>query len=270
LKILDYLIDNKEWIFSGIGIIVITGIGALVRNILNIKKKNFSISNNINSNNVNITVNERRIPKLAIKAEKRECRIFNPEVYSEINSYKNIINYRNGYLQQLVDEMNINIINVGYSFAKDVNIKFSLKKEECLLTNKNMFWIFESLLLENYENNTLDDLLIQSYKIPILESGERVRLPLNQTINGVIVSCLFNTSYFINFEEQEFSEMGSVYENLKNNLPLKPPVLYISIEYCDEDGAVRKEQYKVLFKIKFIQFCEFLCVEYNEAKISNK
>lgn len=266
MKILDYLIDNKEWIFSGIGIIVITGIGALIRNILNIKKNNFPINNNINNNNVNITLNERRIPKLVIKAEKRECRIFNPEIYSEINSYKNIINYGNGYLQQLVDEMNINIINAGYSFAKDVKIKFSLKKEECLLTNKNRFWIFESLLLENYENNTLDDLLIQSYKIPVLESGERIRLPLNQTINGVIVSCLFNTSYFINFEEQEFSEMASVYKKLKNNLPLKPPVLYISIEYCDEDGAIRKEQYKVLFKIKFIQFCEFLCVEYNEEK----
>ena len=145
MQILDYLINNKEWIFSGIGIIVITGIGSLFKT----KKRKLSISNNINSNNinsnninsnnVNITVNERRTPKLAIKAERRECRIFNPEVYSEIISYRNIMNYNDIHLQQLVDEMNINIINVGYSFAKNIKIEFSLKKEECLLTNKNMF-----------------------------------------------------------------------------------------------------------------------------------
>lgn len=254
---IEWLVNNKEWVFSGIGVLIITALVAISRNIY--RKATAKPA----KDNKEITVNVRAksAPKIIIKAERRKCKIFEPEHYSDNNSWRDIKNY--SILQQLVDELDIYIVNVGSEYAKNINIAFETDKEDCLLTDKNIFWLYESLLLENYKKDQVEQLYYQTYDIPIIEANERLRLPLNMTLNGIIVSCMFNTSYFINFDKEEFSKNSDIYEKMANNLPLKLPVLFVEITYSEDNNAIHKEKYELRFNHEYMQLGEYLGISFD-------
>lgn len=130
------------------------------------------------------------------------------------------------------------------------------------MTDKNISCLFISLPLENLRKENLEELLVHSYKIHIIESYESIRLPLNQTLNGIIISCLFNLVHFISFKKDEFSRMKNVYESVERGELRHAPKLHVLIKYKDGDGAVREVKYEILFELKFIQAGSYLMIEY--------
>lgn len=54
-KIINYLINNKEWIFSGIGIFVLCGIGAFAKLLHSKKKKKVNNETMTQINHTNAT-----------------------------------------------------------------------------------------------------------------------------------------------------------------------------------------------------------------------
>lgn len=247
---IEWLINNKEWFFSGFGVLIITTIVAISKNLYHRAAVRTS------DKEITVSVKAKSSPQIVIKSEKRMCRIYEPEHYSNINSWKNIINF--SVLQQLVNEFDIFLINVGSEYAKNINITFGINQEDCLLTDKNIFWLYESLPLENYKKDQDKQLYCQVYDIPIMEANERIRLPLNKTLNGIIISCMFNTSYFLNFDKKEFLRNGDIYEKMSNNLPLKLPVLFVEIVYLEDNGAIHKEKYELKFSHEYMQLGEYL------------
>lgn len=254
---IEWLMNNKEWIFSGIGVLIIT---ALVTILSSIYHKAIVKSTKYDKD-ITVNIRAKSAPKIIIKAEKRKCKIYEPERYSDINSWRDIKNY--SILQQLVDELDIQLVNVGSEYAKNVNIVFKINKEDCLLSDKNIFWLYESLLLENYKKDQVEQLYFQEYNIPVMEANERIRLPLNMTLNGIIISCMFNTSYFINFSKEEFSKNSDIYEKMANNLPLKLPVLFAEISYSEDNGAIHKEKYELRFNHEYMQLGDHLGISFD-------
>lgn len=52
--------------------------------------------------------------------------------------------------------LDISLVNVGSEYAKNINISFMINKEDCLLTDKNIFWLYESLPLENHMKDQVE------------------------------------------------------------------------------------------------------------------
>ena len=254
---IEWIKNNIEWLFGGIGVLGITAIATIPKIIYRMA----TIKNKKVDKNITVNLSAKSAPKIIIKSEYQKCRIYEPEHYSDINSWRDIKNYST--LQQLVDELNIHLINVGSEYAKNINISFMIIKEDCLLTDKNIFWLYESLPLENYKKDQVEQLYHHSYDIPVMEANEKIRLPLNNTLNGIIISCMFNTSYFINFNRDEFSRNSDIYEKMANNQPLKLPVLFTEITYSEDNGAIHKEKYELRFIHEYMQLGEYLGISFD-------
>jgi hypothetical protein len=275
---MKWLLDNKEWIFSGLGISIVTIIFSIVKYLKTKSKnentnssynqinnlKNSQINNLTNAQINNLNINSNSTPKLIIKCEKPECNLYYPEIYNNINTHKSIMNYSSTHLQQLVLELQLFLNNIGNDCARNINITFKINKKDVLLTDKNILWLSMSLPLETVNAEEDENYYIQYYSIATMEPHEKICLPLNQTLNGIIISSLFNIEHVTSFEKSDFSINSDNYKNILNKKSCESPILLADIKYYDLNNAMHKESLCLEFNVKYIQLGNSLGIEVKE------
>lgn len=78
-------------------------------------------------------------PFLTINFAETGVIIQNPEEYSDVNNLKGLINYAS--LPLISQLCNIEIINSGKGNAKDIDITMLIRRDDALLTDKNLFFL---------------------------------------------------------------------------------------------------------------------------------
>lgn len=279
-KLINWLINNKEWVFSGIGITAITAGIAIIKMVTNktskedrkiIQKQNKNINpmnlqgmdNSINTQIGNVNINMRSVSRMVLKFGQHKINLYYPERYLEKNSHKNIMNYN--MIQQLVDEFKIILLNIGDEYFKNLKITFKIDKDDALVTDKNLLFISTSLPIESVNSKDDDKHYVQEIEIPTIEPNQQFELPLDKRMNGLIVSSIFNISHFISFTKKDFKSTSYNYLKKCKQVPLKAPRLYIDLEYKDLYNAIKRENMCIEFIIEYQQICSHFSIIIKEV-----
>lgn len=184
--------------------------------------------------------------------------IYGPNYYNDRNSNKEIINFRD--LPYLTDIFNIELMNTGKGYAKDIEVTFSIKKNDLLITDNNKMWLFINIPLNEVEEN--DDEYIQNFRYSYLGSdGEMKNLPLNLIMNSLILASLWNIENSIIFTEEDFLKSLNNYRVKMSNKPLTIPVLDMYLSYKDMDDNLIEVGYKIIFEYIYQQIGSYTAIK---------
>lgn len=190
-------------------------------------------------------------PFLVIDFDEEPKEIYYPEVYSAINKSDDIKNF---YEVPLISDIfDINIRNTGKGYAKNIMISMLVKAEEALVTDSNLLFISHGpLIMEKISHKGGN--YIQEHKITYIGSeGDKKKLPLNRSLNGIVMCSIWNIDRFISLNDEDFKQTRQYYYVKKEQLPLTIPNITIHLQYYDLDNnkydAVYKLGYNFIAKI---------------------
>ena len=192
-----------------------------------------------------VSQSESMKPFLVINFAEKRVFISNPEVYSNVNNLKGLINYAS--LPLISELCNIEILNSGRGNAKDIDITMLIRRDDSLLTDKNLIFLNMNRLPDE-QVELVNDNYVQKAHITYIkqESGECF-LPISIAFNGIIFSSIWNIAHFTNLNENDFSNNIETYYKKKNGLPMTIPEIFILIEYSD----LNDKRYCSLFRLGF-------------------
>lgn len=209
-----------------------------------------------------ITLKSSRIqnikPILMLDIEEEPKAIYDPSHYSKINSLKEIRNYHD--IPNLVDIFGIELINTGKGYAREIEIIFSIKKNDTLITDKNKLWL--SLISPLNKVEEIDGEYIQRFRHSFLGSdGKSKDLPLNLSMNALVITSLWNIENSLLFSEDDFLYSLEYYKEKMNNKPLTIPSIEVNIKYCDMDDNEYKTTYTIAFDYLYHQVGSYIAIK---------
>lgn len=209
-----------------------------------------------------ITLKSSRIenmkPMLMLDIEEESKAIYDPSYYSQNNSLREIRNYDE--VPNLVDIFGVELINTGKGYAQEIEIVFSVKIKDALITDNNKLWL--SLISPLNKIEVVDEKYIQYFNYSFLGSeGETKTLPLNLTMNGLVISSLWNIENSLLFSDDDFLHSFEYYKEKMNNKPLTIPSIEVNIRYCDMDHNQYESVYTIAFDYIYHQIGSYSAIK---------
>jgi hypothetical protein len=183
-------------------------------------------------------------PFLVLDFDESPKEIYSSEKYSEINRNGNVMNfYQIPSISELFD---INIRNTGKGYAKNIQITMLVKIKDALLTDKNLFWLSQNPL-QMERVSVSGDSYVQKHEITYIgKEGDKKLLPINSSLNGIILCSLWNIDRFLELNDEDFQQTRQYYRVKKKKI-LKIPDVSVYLQYYDLDSNKYEEVYKIGF-----------------------
>ncbi|MGG4106958.1 hypothetical protein AAXB25_23970 [Paenibacillus lautus] len=187
-------------------------------------------------------------PFLVIDFNDIPEKLYRPEEYSSINKLDMIANFYQ--VPSIIELFDLKIINTGRGYAKDVKVLFSINREDTLLTDRNIAWLFETPKIEKVKITS--EYFIQNHEFSYIGSeGEFKWLPVNILMNGIIMSSFWNLDNNVFWNKEEFKRTELLVEQRLEKGPFAIPSLDIYIEYSDFDNNIYQAFYRLSFDIVY-------------------
>lgn len=185
-------------------------------------------------------------PFLVIDFDENSKEIYNPEAYSKINEVGKVINF---YQVPLISKIfDISIRNTGKGYAKNIDVTFLIEMKDALITDKDLFWLSTGRLAALEKIEVIKENYVQNHKITYIESeGGKKILPINASLNGIIMCSIWNIIRFLSLTTEEFNQTRKYYDIKKKMIPLTIPDIYIRLQYSDLDN----NNYETMYKLGF-------------------
>ncbi|GIO31342.1 hypothetical protein J2TS6_24830 [Paenibacillus albilobatus] len=182
-------------------------------------------------------------PFLVLDFDENPKEIYSPEKYSKVNKRGNIMNF---YQVPLISEIfDINIRNTGKGYAKNIQITLLVKIEDSLIADKNLFWLSQNPL-QMERVSVSGDNYFQKHEITYIGSeGDKKLLPINSSLNGIILCSLWNIDDFLNLKAEDFQQTIQYYHAKKKKTPLTIPDVSVYLQYYDLDNNKYEAMYKI-------------------------